>query len=95
MDYITRQILAQAVQAQESNRFDTHDVIRAVMRLAPQEYVYELYHYVDTEDPFKPVHGAIGSELAQMQGLLIQQHDKVETMNVRGQLSPVETWERI
>jgi len=95
MNHITRQILEQAVQAQESSRFDSHDVIRAVMRIAPQEYVRELCDYVDTSDPFKPVHGAIGSELAQMRGIVRQQHNKVQTMNVRGELSPVETWERI
>ena len=96
MHHITRQILEQAVQEQERNhRFDTHEVIKAVMRLAPQDYVRELYNYVESEDPFKPVHGAIGSELAQMQGVLRQQHNKVESMNVRGQMSLAETWERI
>ena len=95
MNHITRQILEQAVQTQESSQFDSHDVIRAVMRIAPQEYVRELYDYVDTPDPFKPVHGAIGSELGQMQGIVRQQHNKVQTMNIRGELSPVETWERI
>jgi len=95
MRYIDRQILMRAVQEQLSARFDTHDVIRAVMRIAPQEYVRELYEYVKTEDPFKPVHGAIGSELAQMQGMVRQLHRKVETMNIRGQLSPAEEWERI
>lgn len=95
MQYIDRQILTRVVQEQESGRFDTHDVIRAVMRMSPQEYVRELYHFIDTEDPFKPVHGGIGAELAQMGGVVRQLHSKRETMNIRGQMSPAEEWERL
>ena len=95
MQYIDRQILIQAVNAQDSNRFDTHDVIQIVMRDNPQDYVRELYHHIDSSDPFKTVHGAIGRELAQMQGVVRQLYRKAGTMNVRGNISPAEEWERI
>jgi uncharacterized protein with ATP-grasp and redox domains len=94
MQFITREILIQSIQSQDGSQFDTHEVIKGVMRIAPQEYVRELYEYVNTEDPFKPVHGQIGAELSRMTDVVRQLYTKEKSVNIRGQESPAEVWER-
>lgn len=91
MNFLADDVLRQAVEPQDRT-FDTHDVIHQVIRLFPQEYVRELFRYVDTDDPFKPVHGQIGQRLATLNS--IEQRGKTTSLNIRGVESVCESWRR-
>ncbi|MGE6761933.1 hypothetical protein ACQKGO_28225 [Corallococcus interemptor] len=63
--------------------FDSHDVIRRIMRAHPQEYVHELYSRIHLSDPILTTHAEIGRALGRLG--TIEKNDRVESRNVRGE----------
>ncbi len=90
---ITDEILAEAVQAQDRDEFDTHDVIFWISRNRPRPYAQDLYLALQNRgDPFVRLHTAIGRRLAQLSDLVEQQHRKRTSLNVRGLEDLCEVW---
>lgn len=93
---ITDSILEEAVRAQESDEFDTHDVIFWISRNRPRPYVQDLYLGLQDEgDPFVNLHTAIGRRLAALPNLLQRQRQKRTSPNVRGEETKCEVWRRV
>lgn len=93
---ITDAILDEAVRAQPSGEFDTHDVIFWISRTHPRPYVQDLYLALqDESDPFVSLHTAIGIRLAGLTAVLEQQHIKGRSPNVRGETTECEVWRRV
>ena len=96
MKYLIPEIM-EAVVAQISDReFDSHTVIRELMRRHPQAYVRELYEHRENEDPIHVTHAQIGRILTQLKS--IKKLNRVDSPNVRSQdLGGTENqrWERI
>ena len=89
-------ILEEAVLAQESEEFDTHDVIFWISRNHPRPYAQNLYLALQDEgDPFVSLHTAIARHLAALRDLVQQQHEKRTSPNVRGERTECELWRRI
>jgi hypothetical protein len=99
MQHLTDQILANAVATiiARQNRldFDTHELIRVIMRLNPKEYVAELYLWVHTDDPIIVAHSQIGIALANHSVPGIKSAGRHASLNVRGENTQCEIWERI
>lgn len=93
---ITDAILEEAVRAQQSDDFDTHDIIFWISRNRPRPYVQDLYLALQDEgDPFVSLHSAIGKRLAALPDLVQQQHEKRTSPNVRGERTECELWQRV
>lgn len=93
---ITDAILEEAVRAQQSDEFDTHDIIFWIARRRPRLYAEDLHRALrDEGDPFKRLHTAIGIRLAGLTAIVQQQHIKGRSPNVRGEVTPCEVWERV
>ncbi len=82
MNHITEEMLRSSVQAMP-DQFDSHDVIRHIMRTWPRLYVHELYSREQLKDPIMATHAEIGRALARL-GLL-EKTDRLESRNVRGE----------
>jgi len=96
MVHISDAILQSAVDAIPEGRFDSHRVIRQVMRIRPQEYVRELYERVSQKDPIRSTNAEIGKALAQLG--TIKKLDKIQSSNVRSEPSEDtdnQAWERL
>ncbi len=94
MNYeITDQMLTDAANRQPVP-FDSHAVIRQLMRDNSRAYVHDLYlHYeAGHSDPIHTLHSAIGTRLAGLGTLVPTQ--KVRSMNVRGQETENQEWRR-
>lgn len=70
--------------------FDSHAVIRAIMRLHPQAYVVALHSHVDNHDPFVNLHASIGKRLHGFATSI----GRVKSMNIRGEETMNEHWQR-
>jgi len=93
---ITDAILEEAVRAQPTDEFDTHDVIFWISRNQPRPYAQDLYLGLqDDNDPFVSLHTAIGRRLAALGGIVRQQHRKRRSPNVRGGVDACEVWQRV
>lgn len=89
-------ILEEAVRAQESDDFDSHDLIFWISRNRPRPYVQDLYGALEDEgDPFVNLHTAIGRRLAALTHLVEQQQEKRTSLNMRGEETPCERWRRV
>lgn len=96
LQQITDAILEEAVRAQATDEFDSHDVIFWISRNRPREYVTDLHAALgDAGDPFVNLHTAVGRRLAALPNLLRQQHRKRRSMNVRGEETECEIWQRV
>ncbi|MFL5352997.1 hypothetical protein [Archangium sp.] len=82
MNYITVEMLRSSVEAMP-DQFDSHAVIRHIMRTWPQLYVHELYSRERLPDPIMATHAEIGRALARLGSL--EKTDRVESRNVRGE----------
>jgi hypothetical protein len=90
---ITDGVLGEAIQEQENDEFDTHDVIFWISRNRPRPYVQDLYLALqDDGDPFVSLHTAVGRRLAALTDLVRQQHRKRRSANVRGEITECEVW---
>jgi hypothetical protein len=95
LQHISDAILGQAAAAQPADEFDSHDVIFWVSRNRPREYAADLNAALaDDGDPFVNLHTAIGRRLASLPQLA-QQHRKRVSMNVRGEQTECEVWQRV
>jgi hypothetical protein len=83
MQHITLDMLRISVDAMKDT-FDSHEVIRYLMRAYPQEYVRELYSRVLLPDPILTTHSEIGRALARLGTL--EKTARVESRNVRGEV---------
>lgn len=93
---ITDAILEEAVRAQPTDEFDSHDVIFWISRNHPCPYAQDLYLALQDEgDPFVNLHTAIGRRLVCRASLVRQQHTKRTSVNVRGETTECEVWRRV
>jgi hypothetical protein len=93
---ITDAILKEAVRAQPTDEFDSHDVIFWISRNHPRPYAQDLYLGLqDENDPFVSLHTAIGRRLAALVDIVRQQHRKRRSPNVRGEVDECEVWRRM
>ena len=93
---ITDEILRNAVQAQDANEFDSHDVIFWIARNRPREYASDLQRaLVDAGDPFMNLHSVIAQRLAALPDLVDQLHRKRTSISVRGEETECEVWRRV
>lgn len=83
MDHITPDMIRVSVDAM-NDTFDSHEVIRYIMRAYPQEYVRELYSRVLLSDPILATHAEIGRALGRLE--TIEKTARVESRNVRGEV---------
>lgn len=95
MDFITDDIIRQAIGLQETDVFDTHDVIQTIMQIAPQEYAEQLHQYGDNPDPFVVLHPQIARRMAGLEDVVRPSGEKVQSRNVRGPTTPCERWQRV
>ena len=96
MQHITDAVLRRAVLEIPVNRFDSHDLYKAIMRVAPRAYAFELYRCADSDDPFEKLHPQIARRLAthDLHDLCRQTYQKQISQNVRGQDTRCEVWEK-
>ncbi len=97
MEHITDDVLRRAVANLSRPRFDSHELFRAIMRVAPQAYALELYRCAEVDDPFVPLHLQIAQRLANpaLNDVARATGDKQESTNIRGLESPCEVWETV
>lgn len=97
MYYITDYVLRIAVADIADSRFDSHDLYRAIMRVAPRAYARELYRCVDDDDPINRLHREVAQRLAmpELSGLCRQRHEKRTSLNIRGQRTLCEVWDKV
>ncbi|HYO68272.1 MAG TPA: hypothetical protein VEU33_19545 [Archangium sp.] len=67
-----------------NDTFDSHEVIRHIMRAYPKEYVRELYSRVLLPDPILTTHAEIGRALGRLE--MIEKTNRVDSRNVRGEM---------
>jgi len=72
--------------------FDSHDVIRGLMTVFPQEYVREEYANVGNPDPIRETHRQIGIALLGVSG--IHPTRKINSPNIRGPVTENQEWEK-
>ena len=95
LNQVTDAILEEAVRSQQSDEFDSHDVIFWISRSRPRQYVEDLHTALeDAGDPFVNLHAAIARRLAALPLLVRQQHAKRVSTNVRGEDTECELWRR-
>jgi hypothetical protein len=87
---ITDEILGEAVQHMPPT-FDSHDVIRDLMRHWPREYASDLCASVGA-DPILTLHSTIGTRLSSFD--TIEKAKKVKSMNVRGEYNENQEWRK-
>ena len=95
LQQISDAILEEAVRAQTSDEFDSHDIIFWIARNRPRDYAADLHAALaDEGDPFINLHTAIGRRLAALPPLLQQQRRKRSSPNMRGEQNECELWRR-
>jgi len=62
---ITDAMLAAEIDAAGKN-FDSHEIILAVARDNQQDYVHDLYRWVNSEAPFKRLHSQLGKRIKEI-----------------------------
>jgi hypothetical protein len=93
MDHITPDIIRASVNAM-NDTFDSHAIIRYIMRAYPQEYVRELYSRVLLPDPILTTHAEIGRALGRVEA--IEKTARVESRNVRGEVDTEnQEWKKL
>ena len=99
MDFITDEILTQAIERQPLNDvFDSHDIYFALMTCWSEEYVRELYACLEFEpDPFVKLHTDIAKRMdsSHLNSIVRKHGGKRRTLNCRGKKDECQVWERI
>lgn len=93
---LTIDMLTGAV-AQCGDIFDSHDVIRILMRDNPCDYVRHLYAQLHTQDPIQQGNALIGRMMSEKAGnLRIQKTTKVGSPNLRNpDATQNQQWKKI
>lgn len=90
MPDVTDDILREAIAAQPVD-FDSHAVIRQIMRLAPRAYADDLAA-TNGDDPIRAYHASIGRRLLQRTD--IEATRKARSRNVRGENTANQGWRK-
>ncbi len=93
MQYLTGSILNDTVNAIQNQRFDSHELIRMLMRRYPKEYVRELHANINADDPIQTTHAQIGRSLLDVS--TIRSIGRNLSPNIRGETTECEKWEKI
>jgi hypothetical protein len=88
---LTDEILNEAIEDMTAPTFDSHCVIRQLMKRHPREYATDL-HVTAGQDPILTLHATIGSRLSSFE--MIEKTRKVKSMNVRGEETENQEWRR-
>jgi hypothetical protein len=72
--------------------FDSHAVIREMMRRYPQQYTTDLFGHVENKDPILSFHSTIGVRLTRFED--IERTRRISSDNVRGQKTENQEWRR-
>jgi hypothetical protein len=88
---LTDEILTDAIEGMTTPIFDSHCVIRQVMKRHPREYATGL-HGTAGQDPILTLHATIGSRLSSFE--TIEKTRKVKSVNVRGEEADNQEWRR-
>jgi hypothetical protein len=95
MRFISRDMLRAAINAQESDTFDSHDIERYIYRYYQVAFVRELYANIDAEPyPFTETCRQIGLELSRMTDDIVKigEHN---SSTFSGQMRPCALWRRL
>ncbi len=98
MDYLTDEILTQAIERQESDIFDSHDMYFTLMTYWAEAYVRELYEALESHsDPFEKLHMDIAKRMASqnMRHVVAKYGGKRRSLNCRGKEDECQIWRRI
>jgi hypothetical protein len=88
---LTDEILGEAIEQMSNPTFDSHEIIRHLMRRHPREYATDL-HMTAGQDPIQTLHATIGRRLTSFG--VIEKTGSVKSMNVRGEVSDNEGWRK-
>ena len=86
-------IVLAAIEAMPSE-FDSHDFIVHVMRENPQEYVRQLYAFVETKDPILQGHADIGRQLTTVPTIKKLKDERPTSGNVRRGENDNQLWRK-
>jgi hypothetical protein len=92
MEHLTEEIFQIAINSMESS-FDSHEIIKFIMKNYPREYVLDLCGYSNNDDPILVMHQQIGRKLARQN--TIRSNGEVKSENIRGGKTLNEKWTRI
>lgn len=94
MTHITSQILANAINEQQSD-FDSNDIVRFLYTKYQHEYLSELNLNATAKFPFTETHRQLGQELAKLTNL-IRKIEKISSeKTMRGKRTLVQKWRRV
>ena len=97
MDYLTDEILIQAIERQESDMFDSHDMYFTLMTYWAEAYVRELYKALESHsDPFEKLHTDIAKRMASrhLNHVVVKHDGKQRSPNCRGKEDECQIWRR-
>ena len=94
MEFITDEVLGDAIAAMPTTEFDTHQFLELLVERHPHAYIRELYSYIDGPDPFKAVHTQVARGLdAPTFGHVVEKMPaRNSSPNIHGKSSPVHVW---
>ncbi len=98
MEYLTNDIIEQAIRSQPADIFDSHDIFFTLMTDFPRDYVQELYECLEYEpDPFVKLHTDIAKRMAakDFRHVVRKHGGKRRSLNCRGKEDECQVWERI
>jgi hypothetical protein len=85
------QMIEQSIERM-SEIFDSHALIRDLMRHWPRAYATDLHESIG-DDPIRVLHSAIGTRLLSFN--IIEKTHKVDSLNVRGEMTENQEWQKI
>jgi hypothetical protein len=88
---ITDQMIDQSI-ARMPQIFDSHALIRDLMRHWPRAYATDLHESIG-DDPIRALHSAIGTRLLSFN--IIEKTRKVDSLNVRGDTTENQEWQKL
>ena len=91
---LTKGIIQQVID-ELPDEFDSHEFLRKLMTIAPRVYVNQLKVKLDTGavDPIQTAHSEIAKRLDKV-GLL-RKLDTVRSMNIRGEVTENQLWQKL
>jgi hypothetical protein len=94
MKHVTDTLLIEVIQGLPKT-FDSHELLQALARLHPHEYVRELAEKLETDDPILQAHADIASQLNRPPfEALVEKGGRVSSPNLRGQTTQNQQWHR-
>lgn len=98
MQYLTVQMVAEAINRAPSPRFDAHDVERLALGLHPVETAREIIAWAESGDDLKSFSAVLAKSIDQTFGRpggQIRKTIKDRSQNLRGQVTPNQQWEKL